>query len=337
MKKYLQKAWLKQSAWLKILRPLSALFTWIVALRRQYYANQQRSGKPAVPVVVVGNINLGGTGKTPIVLALIDKMQQMGYRPGVVSRGYGSAPGVRPLHVTAGLSAREVGDEPRLLADAGQVPVVIDPVRVNAIRYLLHNLDQERCDVVISDDGLQHYAMQRDIEIAVIDGVKGLGNARLLPEGPLREPVSRLEDVDYILQNGGVVPLHPRAYIFNLVPCRVYTLDQQTSVAIEDWIEQVARTRVHAVAGIGHPPRFFETLRAMSVDVIEHSFADHYVYSAADLHFNDGLPLIMTEKDAVKCRSLRIVNAWVLRVSAHLPEQFVTDFMQRLAQFQLRR
>ena len=199
MKLLLEQAWYRQAAWLKLLRPLSASFTYLAKRRRESFRSSDKRWTASVPVIVVGNISVGGTGKTPIVLAIIELLKTQGYRPGVVSRGYGANPPRYPWLVEPEQSAKQAGDEPLLIAIRGQVPVVIDPDRPAAVRDLLAHFD---CDVVISDDGLQHYALARDIEIAVIDGERGLGNRRCLPEGALREPPERLSEVDFILQNG---------------------------------------------------------------------------------------------------------------------------------------
>lgn len=329
MKTILEQAWYRQAAWLKLLRPLSVAFTYLVQHRREAFSKSTRCWKAPVPVLVVGNISIGGTGKTPVVLALIELLQAQGYRLGVVSRGYGANPPHFPWLVGPQQSAHQAGDEPLLIAMRGQVPVVIDPDRPAAVRYLLAHYD---CDLVISDDGLQHYALARDIEIAVVDGVRGLGSGRCLPEGALREPPERLDEVDYILQNGqGSALQHPHAQVFQLTATAVLDLHTQAAQAVDAWVSTVGENPVVAVAGIGNPGRFFATLKALDLQVVEHPFPDHHPFTEEDIRQPDGALVIMTEKDAVKCRQLNCPGCYVLQVSAILPDSFKQSLLQRIA------
>lgn len=328
----LQRAWYSGAGWLKCLRPLSSLFKLLV---RRRFLSQRRVGTAAagiaVPVVIVGNISIGGTGKTPLVIALIELLRSAGYRPGVVSRGYGAKPPSYPWQVTAETLPAEGGDEPCLIVQRTDVPLFIDPDRPRAVATLLAAHD---CDVIISDDGLQHYALARDLEIAVIDGVRGLGNARCLPEGPLREPPERLMQVDWVIINGqdhgsGVPELVQAPVAMQLIPSRLISLHDAEQVAPDRWSQG---RKVHAVAGIGNPGRFFDTLRTLGFDPVEHPLADHADITPEMLEFDPPLPVIMTEKDAVKCRTLHKKGCWALRVDAQLDAGFETQFLQRLAQ-----
>lgn len=284
-----------------------------------------------VPVIVVGNISVGGTGKTPLVIELISQLRKAGYTPGVVSRGYGARPGCYPYFVQSNSLPKEGGDEPCLIVRRTEVPLVIDPDRMAAAHALLERFP---CDVLISDDGLQHYAMPRDIEIAVIDGRRGLGNGRCLPEGPLREPPERLSLVDWVVFNGAPVAdmelpqLRREAVVMQLVPGQLWPLGGEAKRSSEDW---AAVRKVHAVAGIGHPQRFFDTLRTLGFDPVEHPFADHAPYKAGQLDFEPSLPVLMTEKDAVKCIDAPPEDAWALPVEARLDTWFVTEILKQLA------
>lgn len=306
------------------LRPLSWLFAVITAARRLAYARGWLgTWRAPVPVIVVGNISVGGTGKTPLTLALVERLRQAGWRPGIVSRGYGGRT-TWPALVHADSAPAEVGDEPLLLARRAGVPVVVDPQRARGVRALLAASD---CDLVICDDGLQHYALARDIEIAVIDGRRGLGSRRLLPSGPLREPVSRLATVDFRVINGGwqrdeAAPAE--GVTMALLPAPWQALDGQGG-------QPPAPGRIHAIAGIGHPPRFFELLAGQGYQPLPHAFPDHHAYTADDLRFSPELPLVMTEKDAVKCAGIAPANSWYVPVRAMLPETFWQALLTRLA------
>lgn len=330
---FLIRWWYQKSPWAYLLLPLSLLYGLLSILRRYgYQRGWLKSFKAAVPVIVVGNISAGGTGKTPLVIALTKALQQAGYQPGVVSRGYGSQAPHYPFMVSADSDAVAAGDEPLLMAQRSGVPVVIDARRKNAVQHLLANSD---CNIIIADDGLQHYALQRSIEIVVVDSARGFGNRLLLPAGPLRETVSRLTAVDYVISNGGGLSdlLPPRS---NGLPTQEMQLkaSQLTNIvsgqtlAIEQWAEP---KQVHAVAGIGNPQRFYNTLRQLGFTPIEHSFADHHPFSPGDLQLGDDLPIIMTEKDAVKVARLNPPdNCWFLPVEAVIDEAFYTAIVAQL-------
>ncbi|MGH8494067.1 MAG: tetraacyldisaccharide 4'-kinase [Moraxellaceae bacterium] len=320
MSQWFTRAWHEGHPALYLLWPLMLLFALVSGLRRQLYrARLCKTQDFPVPVIVVGNITVGGTGKTPLTLALIERLREEGFTPGVVSRGYGGH-GDYPLIVNEEVIAEECGDEPLTLFRRTAVPLVVDPKRTRAVAHLLANSD---CDVVLCDDGMQHYALARDIEIAVIDGVRGVGNGHLLPMGPLRESVSRLHSVQQIVINGeGFV--WPSAVTMGLSAQDWQNMRREAHTA------PVPGAHIHAVAGIGNPPRFFEQLRAQGYIVTEHAYPDHHVYSTRELSFGDGLPVVMTEKDAVKCMALAEANWWYVPVKAVLPEDFYATLLQGL-------
>ena len=322
----IERLWYSRNMVSQLLRPVAALFAKLAQRRRQRYLKavaEDTVWRPPVPVLVVGNISVGGTGKTPIVLALVEFLSGLGYKPGVVSRGYGGQPDSLPLLVTAQTPAQQCGDEPLLVHLRTGCPVVIDPDRPQAVRHLLAHTD---CDVIISDDGLQHYALFRDVELAVVDGQRGLGIGLCLPAGPLRESPARLAQVDAVLVNGGGDLLAATAgYAFHLQPGCLVKLSTGERVAVDAFDR---RSPIHAVAGIGNPPRFFDALRSLGFEVFTHEFGDHYSYSFQDIDFSDNSSVIMTEKDAVKCSAFADERHWYLSVDAVLPDEFL-HWLQR--------
>ncbi|GGC02985.1 tetraacyldisaccharide 4'-kinase [Marinobacterium zhoushanense] len=310
----LERSWYAGAWWLKLFRPLSALFRFLAA--RQRLARTAQQWHAPVPVIVVGNITLGGSGKTPVTLALIEMLRARGYKPGVVSRGYGGKPPKYPFAVTVDTSPAQGGDEPCLIVQRTGVPLVIDPDRPAAVRALLEESD---CNIVISDDGLQHYALGRDLELAVVDARRGLGNGRCVPEGPLREPPERLAQVDRVILNGVGAFSFAGASHMQLVPGKLVELTTERELGSDQW---TGSHRVHALAGIGHPARFFDTLRTLGFDPIEHPLRDHASIEPEQLRFEPELPLIMTEKDAVKCRGWSPAHCWALRVDARFDAGF---------------
>lgn len=313
--------------------PLAALYGWVVRVRRAWYRRGWlRARKLPVPVVVVGNIVAGGAGKTPLAIALVETLRARGFKPGVVSRGYGGTARA-PMLLDAQPDPAVVGDEPALIRMRTGAPVAIGAERPSAAMLLLG----EGVDVIIADDGLQHYALERDAEIGVVDGARGLGNGRLLPAGPLREPAARLDEVDFVVCNAvnedgaSARGNPPKPAMESAIPMRLHgDIARDLRNGSGRPLASFAGTRVHAVAGIGHPPRFFDALRAAGIDVIAHPFADHHRYTPADLDFGDGLPVLMTEKDAVKCRALAQANWWSVPVTAELPEPFFDAVVARL-------
>ena len=306
-----------------LLWPLSLLFGLAVRVRRLLYLHGlRRSEAFPVPLIVVGNITVGGTGKTPLVARLVELLREAGYQPGVISRGYGGQSAQWPRHVTTDSDPREVGDEPMLLARRCRCPIVVGPDRVAAARALL---DTYGCNVILSDDGLQHYRLRRDLEIAVVDGFRRLGNGACLPAGPLREPPSRLHTVDFVVGNGAA---RGGEYLMCLRGDRAVNLtDAGVSVSLAGF----SQGTVHAVAGIGDPGRFFDQLRHARLRILEHPFPDHHAFCPADLHFPQDLPVLMTEKDAVKCQIFAPEGCWYVPVSARLEPAFEEDLLKRLA------
>ncbi|MBV5330831.1 tetraacyldisaccharide 4'-kinase, partial [bacterium] len=300
------------------LLPFSWLFRLLVGFRgRLYRYGVLRSFALPVPVIVIGNLTVGGSGKTPLVLWLVERLCELGWRPGIISRGYaGTAKGVQAVTVDSACAV--VGDEPLVLARRSALPVFIGRDRVAAGRALLDR--HPECNVVISDDGLQHYRLQRAVEIAVFDA-RGAGNGRLLPAGPLREPLQRLSAVTAVVWNAApeaqarCAPVSLPEFTMRLAGQRFIALsDAQRCCTADD----LRGKTLHALAGIGDPARFFMQLESMGLDFEAHPFPDHHIYSAADLAFaHDGV-LLMTEKDAVKCATLTLSEAWVLPVDAHI-------------------
>ncbi len=300
-------------------RPLAALYGAVIRLRSSlYFFGWLRSVRLPVPVIVIGNLSVGGTGKTPLTIAVVAALRARGYRPGVVSRGYGGNQR-EPLLLADAPDPAQVGDEPCLIHASG-VPVAVGRDRPAAGRLLL----DAGCNVLVADDGLQHYRLARDVEICVIDGVRRFGNRRLLPAGPLREPLSRLQRVDLRVCNGGIA--EDGEYPMQLRGGNVVALDDGRTQLLACFSGQ----RVHAVAAIGNPRRFFDSLRAAGVEPIEHAFADHHEFVATDLDFADGLPVLMTDKDAVKCRRFAQPHWWRVPVQADLPQAFYEALDKRL-------
>ena len=322
----IEKIWfnnhpLKYLLW-PLLWPLSLVFKVISSQRRKaYLSGKKETYRPPVPVIVVGNITAGGNGKTPVVIWLVETLIREGFKPGVVSRGYGAKAPSYPLVLNGSTPAEFSGDEPRLIHKRTGVPVAVDPIRSNAVKALL----EQNVDIIITDDGLQHYALARDIEFVVVDGARRFGNERLMPLGPLREPTSRLNDVDFIINNGG----EPRnnEIKMSLAPSDAINLKTGEKSTVYDLKGLVA------FAGIGHPPRFFKTLENLGADLIEtKGFADHKSFNKDELHTfaRQGKNVIMTEKDAVKCGEFAESNWWYLPVTADIDTDAQHKIMQRI-------
>ncbi|MBT8080820.1 MAG: tetraacyldisaccharide 4'-kinase [Gammaproteobacteria bacterium] len=297
---WLHRVWYDGGRFGWILLPLSALYWFVIIIRKYLYdRGVLRVRRATVPVVIVGNITAGGTGKTPTVLWLVEELKRRGFSPGIVSRGYGGSQSGTSMRVEPDSDAVVVGDEPVLLARRARCPVVVDPDRVRAAEMLV----EDGVDVVVADDGLQHYRLARDYEICVVDGVRGLGNRRLLPAGPLRETVRRLDDVEQVLVNGRLraADCEPTVAEQNAISFELLTVEAcRLNGSLTRAIERFGGTTVHAVAGIGNPQRFFDLLRAQGIQVIEHRLPDHAKLRAGDLEFGDDFDVFMTEKDAVK-------------------------------------
>ena len=273
-----------------------------------------------VPVVVVGNITVGGSGKTPIVMALVEHFKQQDKKVGVVSRGYGGTHTKGSLLVDKNISASLSGDEPLLIATQSDVLVMVNKNRAQVVRDLIA---QYKIDIIISDDGLQHYAMGRTVEIVVVDGERRFGNGFFLPAGPLRESVARLKSVDFVINNGAQ---HIGEYTSKLTPKSFINLSTGVVQPL-DFFEKIV---CHAVAGIGHPQHFFDTLSELGVLVEPHAFADHYAFTEKDLSFAEDYPIIMSAKDCVKCRQFATEQMWYLHSEADLSDDFLTKLDVKL-------
>ena len=310
-----ENAWYKGDRWSLALLPLSWLVSWHARRRLQKF--RDAAEQPPVPVLVVGNITVGGTGKTPLVIALSQYLTRKGIRVVIISRGYRADAGKCPRRVRGDDSASEVGDEPLMMAQRAGVPVVIDPRRARALEYAVRECD---ADVVISDDGLQHYALPRSAEIIVLDGSRMLGNGYCLPSGPLREPSSRLQEVQWRVVNGRPEGRLPDATVMTLAMADPVNILSGESMPMEDFVAR--HPFAHAVAGIGNPDRFFSALMAQGMVIEPHAFDDHHNYVSADFTTMTGTTLVMTEKDAVKCGELVDEHAWYIPVAAQLPSLF---------------
>ncbi|MFT6955080.1 MAG: tetraacyldisaccharide 4'-kinase [Halieaceae bacterium] len=314
-------AWYERVWWLWLLRPVEFLFRFISVFRRACYRfGVLSTSRGKAPLIVVGNITVGGTGKTPVVIALVEYLQARGLRPGVVSRGYGATAEEFPHTLSANSKAGDCGDEALLIYQRTGCPVVVAPDRPAAVRQLESEFN---VDILLSDDGLQHYSMERDMEIAVVDSRRGVGNGFCLPAGPLREPCSRLADMAFILYRGSCDPINGVLY-------RCDSLVNLKTGEVREFSTSEQLTVVHAVAGIGQPSQFFSTLRNAGFEPTEHCFADHHRYTADDFAPMSDKPVLMTEKDAVKCREFAGENCWYLKITAEIPS-VVTDAVSALA------
>ena len=319
MKNAIVNSWYCSRWFNYLLLPFSWLYRVTMALRyRLYCMGILQTYRASVPVIIVGNITVGGTGKTPVVCALVEILRRQGFTPGIVSRGYGGQYTDSSLLVASQHGAHDVGDEVILLYRKTQAPTAVAKKRAHAVRLLLSQTD---CDVIISDDGLQHYALGRDIELAVVDGQRGLGNGWCLPAGPLREPSARLSSVDIVLTHTDKDEVDCRMML------RPECLTQVASPYAQKDLALLQGKKVHAVAGIGYPQRFFSLLESLGCHVVPHVYSDHHQFVPGDLDFSDDLWVIMTEKDAVKCEGWVADHVWYLPVSAH----FDAIFMQNLS------
>ena len=324
---YVTKIWYGKSVLSYVLFPISWVFRAIIWLRCSAYRyGWLKQTVFPVPVIIVGNITVGGTGKTPCVIALVNALRERGWQPGIVSRGYGGALNGAVHEVSETDLPSETGDEALLLKRRCQCPVVVGKKRVAAVRYLL---ETSTCDVIISDDGLQHYALSRQVEIVMIDGKRGVGNACCLPAGPLREPVSRIRQSDFVVVTGNtaeidlpIMPSKSSVYSMALQMKAVYALCDETAKMS---LSQLQHQTVHAIAGLGHPRRFFDMLHQLGLQVIEHAYPDHHVFEPADFAgFNQAL-IVMTEKDAVKCQEMALPNAWVVSIDGILAVDLINQ------------
>jgi len=330
MYNWLHRIWYQGGAGYRLLLPFTGLYWLLVSLRRGLYEYGVLGSRRAVaPVIVVGNITTGGTGKTPVVVWLARELKARGFSPGIVSRGYGGSKSPASMRVDVASDPAVVGDEPVLLAKRTSCPVVVDADRMRAAEMLV----ADGADVVIADDGLQHYRLARNYEICVIAGARGLGNRFLLPAGPLRESLARLNDVDQVLFNGplrssdaALSVVEQNALVFELVASEVCRLNGSLSRPIG----RFAGTTVHGVAAIGNPQRFFNMLREHNMQVIEHAYPDHAALSSHDLQFGDHFDVLMTEKDAVKLGTAVADKFWTVPVELRMDESLSRPWLAQI-------
>jgi tetraacyldisaccharide 4'-kinase len=316
----LNRAWYGKPKGLLLLLPIEYLYRLIAGLRRRFIRPQVCGA----PVIVVGHISVGGSGKTPVVLAVAQFCKSLGYKVGIVSRGYGGRAPSYPYLLSTESTPAEAGDEPYLMFQRSGLPLAVAPDRLAAAKLLV---TEQGCDLIISDDGLQHYRLARDIEVLVVDGERGFGNGHCLPVGPLREAVSRADEIELKVINGGDSDMS--GYAMALQGVAAVNIANGEALALNNW--PLNQRRIHAVAGIGNPQRFFRSLQLAGFDVIEHPFPDHHPYTADDLQFAEPCPIVMTEKDAVKCRAFATNQHWMLPVNGEIAPQFYSDLRSRLA------
>ncbi|MBT8098594.1 MAG: tetraacyldisaccharide 4'-kinase [Gammaproteobacteria bacterium] len=326
---WLQKIWYggREYRWLL---PLSGLYWVLLVLRRALYRTGIFSRRRvAAPVVIVGNITVGGTGKTPVTIWLAQELARRGFHPGIVSRGYGGSQSSSSMRVDAASDPVLVGDEPVLMAKRTACAVVVDADRARGAAKLVN----DGADVILADDGLQHYRLQRDYEICVVDGVRGLGNRQLLPAGPLRETMDRLRSIDQMLVNGALeedtdvqTVIEQNAIRFDLQATEVCRLNGSLTRPID----RFAGKTVHAVAAIGNPGRFFDSLRAHGMQPIEHAFPDHAHLRPRDLDFGDEFDILMTEKDAVKVMQAMPDNVWYVPVDLSMDSALSAAWLEQM-------
>ncbi|MEQ1528018.1 MAG: tetraacyldisaccharide 4'-kinase [Methylococcales bacterium] len=310
------------------LMPLGFVFSDIAKFRKFLYKiGIKKAHRLPVPVIIVGNITVGGTGKTPLVIYLAKLLKDAGYKPGIISRGYGGQADAYPQTVSADSTAEIVGDEALLIAKHSTCPVVVGPIRVAAGRQLLSKF---ACDVILSDDGLQHYALKRDIEIAVVDGERRFGNGYCLPAGPLREPIDRLQSVDFVVVNGQAA--EPNEFSMAITGNSAINLQTGAQKALAAFAGQ----QCHAVAGIGNPQRFFSLLSAAGLICETKAFPDHHQFQGNDISFKDDKPVLMTEKDAVKCTAICTAQHWYVPVTAQPDPKFTEQLLNLLRETHVR-
>lgn len=326
----IERAWYQNHPVKWLLLPLNLLFWLLSALRRVLFKlGVLKQEKLNVPVVIVGNIGVGGNGKTPMVIYLIEQLSKKGLNVGVISRGYGGSKHEEPLLVTDEITAVQAGDEPVLIYQRCKVPVMVSSDRVSSVKKLM----TLGCNIIISDDGLQHYKLKRDVELVIVDGKRRFGNGWLMPAGPLREGLWRLKTVDKIIVNGGLAGIGEDS--MTLHGNELININSQQRIDIKDFLESPLNSKINALAGIGNPERFFISLNDLGFSLNKKvGFVDHHKYNADDFaDFEQDMALLMTEKDAVKCRGLVNDNTWYLPVNAHFElqqgEQIIDLIMTR--------
>lgn len=316
--KRLDEYWYQRNLLVICLLPIAWVFCLLVTIRRYLYRTGiLNASRLPVPVVIIGNISVGGSGKTPLLISLVELLKQHGMQPGVISRGYGGKATHWPQQVREDSDPRIVGDEPLMIARNCHVPIAVGPDRVLAAQQLLQH---HACNIILSDDGMQHYALKRDIEIAVVDGIRRYGNGYCLPAGPLREPVSRLSNVDFIIANGLA---QKGEYSMHLSVSQIINMDSGEVKKLDEWRGK----EVNAIAGIGRPERFFFLLKQHGITIQSHPFDDHHDFIASNLVFDNELPIVMTEKDAVKCQRFAHEDMWYIPAQTRLDEQFIQRFL----------
>ncbi len=330
MEKWVTRAWYGGFQWTWVFWPLMLLYRFVVKRKRAAFLLQPPVAN-GLPVVVVGNITAGGTGKTPVVQSLVKTLQANGLRPAIVTRGYGGSLDQFPHLISKADSPALVGDEPFMMFSALSVPVVVDPKRARAAQYCAKRLD---VDLVICDDGLQHYALARDIEICVVDAQREFGNGQLIPVGPLREPLTRLEAVDYVLRNGEptqAVKTNSTPLSFQLAPIAWVNLKTQKRLAPTELAQVLKGQAVRSLAGIGNPQRFFDTVAELGLQGDTLAYADHYAYAESD--FADAaITYLMTQKDAVKVLPFASEKMWYLEISAQLPDAMLAPLLRQIGE-----
>ena len=323
---FVEEAWYENKSWIKIFLPLS----WIYRFLFKIFRNRAiaSSWKPDIKTIVIGNITVGGTGKTPLTIWLTNELKKQGYRPGIVSRGYKGSAKNYPMQIDYSSSASEVGDEPMIIFKNTLSPVVVGPDRVESAKFLI---SKNNCDILLSDDGLQHFRLGRDVEIAMIDGIRKFGNNHLLPAGPLREPIKKLEQVDFVINTNNFYTSEAEKlennFLMTYKPVKWVSLQSLKSIDINDWSKDRI---VYGIAGIGNPSSFFSLLRSLGFQVIEKIFPDHHEFVDTDFNEMNDLPIIMTEKDAIKCSFLNHTNYWYLKIEAEVSDNFEQDFLAEI-------
>ncbi len=319
--RWFQDAWYEEMYISSFFMPISMIYDDIIRFRSFLYRiGLFKKNKVSVPVIVVGNITVGGTGKTPLILWLARFLREEGYKPGIISRGYGGNSDTWPVWVDEQSKAEQVGDEAVLMAKRADCPIAVGSERIKSARMILDKAD---CNIILSDDGLQHYALERDIEIAVIDGKRRFGNGYLLPCGPLREPISRLQKVDLVIVNGVEENCEENEFCMAIKGDVAVNLITKEEKLLTDF----SLLPSHAIAGIGNPKRFFDLLEQNSISIDPHSFPDHHLFTAEEIVFEDEKPVLMTEKDAVKCFDFALDRHWYVPVKAEPQEQFVKKLL----------
>ncbi len=305
--------------WRKI---LAAVFKNLVFTRKWCYQKGFfKKRKLKVPVIVIGNITAGGGGKTPMVIWLVNHLKSLGYKPGIISRGYGGKRKVEPFFVTPHANPAASGDEPLLMAKLTNVPVMVGKNRFQAGHKLI---SQYGVNIIVSDDGMQHYALQRDIEIIMLDGTWKTGNNMFIPAGPLREPLERLTEADLVIHKG----ISRHTYYYSLGIDCIYALNHVTN---KKQPAEFRNQKIHAIAGIANPSSFFRLLASQGLAVIKKPLPDHHIFEPKDFEFNDDLSIIITEKDAVKCHHFKFKNVWVARLKVIPTESTITAINELLS------